>query len=1517
MVPGRALQNSFLLGRRVLRLRLSPRPWTQSVRSRIGTCWAAVFFAFSSKGASGICWGPISSSLPYWALHGIAMSGMQHETPIDDVALIDDDAAPDIDALLSGANDVAPIDEVVLIDDASPHIDALLSGSAPIDDAAAPDIDGLLSGSDDSAEDEEECLPSFSAIVEAAAAPDEVVVIDDDDAASPDIDALLSGSDDVAPIDDAAAPDIPIDDALEIAARSRRCARDVEEDLMLTLAVPTRCARRKVDKLLEIRALRKEQSHSLHNAWNERELRHGEIIDNEDQHAEGDGILSACHPNAWTGLGCTRIAFSMIGCTTAHHQRETSHVLDAQAIVSLTAESATSEFGLRLRDCFRSRVLRSHWLVCQRSHDCTPVPVSFGALHDLLAPIARYYYLDRKPKAGDTCWRKLTLEELTALGLNKNKRSGVLELQAQSLSIHFASPAVQSSLQLDYRYEMPVRPRFLANTRASTLFAGLEDAPLGSFAYWCEISKYVSVIVLRLNSDLCMANLRVRSELMRLATEHNRVAIASPDLHGIILLCFGDCVGHVVHCTVVAVFKDCDMIPKAHSCEYVARNANNYNGWLRGLERMVAEELDFFADVAPPPELARHTEQILQLTLLRSLRVRGRDDGEAKHETKLNTLADGLRSTVNGAWWTKRVQHYCKDLSCCAPTERLTRKEVATQRCTAAIADAFFEDLGGEISENKWWTLGPTLARQAGGHCCHGIIARSFCSTFRGQAGNDGPHDDHEDENPPNNPNGEVRSGTRDDWKAYNQAKMNKAFATMRDPDTPVQALTALAVTESLDKITKRIEHLDEAKNGRSLIEMSDPTGLLFKAQEHLFSIVADDAVLINVLIKQFPEKPFGDILSDVTARTLDTSAHVWTNFETTYLEPPHTLNRLVDPRATEAEKEEVRQNIFSLHFCDCDINVVFPLRLWLRGPDCLKRPWFLKMWDCHCRVGTAANMGCEHLLALYTASVRRSRKKVTAERLVYASNLSELMRQHLAMGRQDCRQQCRKDLVKKGVATRANRNARDKMRTAKRRAGGNRSGAGLARPHLRWANQQLKLVRAVQPTMTRAQVTRQWRQSDERKRTRSGQQDNDNHTACGEMTGERLQLWKRLRFDIGDESWPVAVRRTCAFARSECSQPEHDHRRGAANRGPVSHDTIKRLRFRHRNKIIIFDKNLIPSGRSYKIQEPCRALHFGLCCEDHAGIYSDVLKLAKNIEKAAPREKKGTYVKFANSEEDYNEVYFYAYARARRPHARITHAFAECDLGDTVDGQAAVTFRRRTRRGVIQAAFEFRTPWHIGVSLLRAGCSDSFLHFFKAHYSEDRRCWLTPECKPIKVWPGTVAKPKGTLDGLFETKPRRKVYPAREKDERHVTLGASLSLREKVPPEPPPGCGEPVENSATEGSTSSDEDEPSSPQPSLRPPPSAPPPSPLPSPGPELEAPAPPPPPSPPPPGPELEAYGGAVRFMLDDLPTDDEAHPNDAQAQPDRNDAQALEDEIELLLRAAQSKLVYEDPRLPKQEI
>ena len=58
----------------------------------------------------------------------------------------------------------------------------------------------------------------------------------------------------------------------------------------------------------------------------------------------------------------------------------------------------------------------------------------------------------------------------------------------------------------------------------------------------------------------------------------------------------------------------------------------------------------------------------------------------------------------------------------------------------------------------------------------------------------------------------------------------------------------------------------------------------------------------------------------------------------------------------------------------------------------------------------------------------------------------------------------------------------------------------------------------------------------------------------------------------------------------------------------------------------------------------------------------------------------------------------------------------------------------------------------------------------------------------------------------------------------------------------------------------------------------------------------------------------------MLDDLSTDDEdgggTDRNDAEAQPDRTTVEDIEAEIELDLRAVQSKLVYEDPRLPKQE-
>ena len=144
-------------------------------------------------------------------------------------------------------------------------------------------------------------------------------------------------------------------------------------------------------------------------------------------------------------------------------------------------------------------------------------------------------------------------------------------------------------------------------------------------------------------------------------------------------------------------------------------------------------------------------------------------------------------------------------------------------RLTAVLHAAWFAPLVvGLPSVSRWHTVGPTLATQTGGLLCHRIMGRVFLRVFQSAQDADVQADD------------EANS-----FHYHCNKKRRQALEFWADqPRSSEVLLTALLSTEPLDKLSARLQMLDEA--GNAMTEFVDPTprGLLHKCLRHLSDLL-------------------------------------------------------------------------------------------------------------------------------------------------------------------------------------------------------------------------------------------------------------------------------------------------------------------------------------------------------------------------------------------------------------------------------------------------------------------------------------------------------------------------------------------------------------------------------------------------------------------------------------------------------------------------------------------------------
>ena len=114
------------------------------------------------------------------------------------------------------------------------------------------------------------------------------------------------------------------------------------------------------------------------------------------------------------------------------------------------------------------------------------------------------------------------------------------------------------------------------------------------------------------------------------------------------------------------------------------------------------------------------------------------------------------------------------------------------------------------------------MTTQAGGLLVHGILGKTF-----GQAFEDMPDSDDEDD-----PNDDDAAK----WRKFTHRKARTARDFTNDPAMVQHLASVVVVTESMDKLSSRLQSADSHRGG--ILEIIDPKGPVSDAQRALFCFV-------------------------------------------------------------------------------------------------------------------------------------------------------------------------------------------------------------------------------------------------------------------------------------------------------------------------------------------------------------------------------------------------------------------------------------------------------------------------------------------------------------------------------------------------------------------------------------------------------------------------------------------------------------------------------------------------------
>jgi len=91
----------------------------------------------------------------------------------------------------------------------------------------------------------------------------------------------------------------------------------------------------------------------------------------------------------------------------------------------------------------------------------------------------------------------------------------------------------------------------------------------------------------------------------------------------------GRCIAHILQRIFELSFASSVIVGRMHAVAYVGASISDFNMLVQCMCTVVSSQLYYVQCSSVPNDPCRHAESVLDLTLLRPLRTRGRNDGEA------------------------------------------------------------------------------------------------------------------------------------------------------------------------------------------------------------------------------------------------------------------------------------------------------------------------------------------------------------------------------------------------------------------------------------------------------------------------------------------------------------------------------------------------------------------------------------------------------------------------------------------------------------------------------------------------------------------------------------------------------------------------------------------------------------------------------------------------------------------------------------------------------------------------
>ncbi len=682
------------------------------------------------------------------------------------------------------------------------------------------------------------------------------------------------------------------------------------------------------------------------------------------------------HPNAWTCAGTIKLAFSSIGQVVPHNQaqRTTRRELDAIAVVSLAATDFQQQQTRRWEASVRVGSCSTEWIMVERAWDCTPLTVSYGSLAEVVAPHARYW---RRPTKGGR-WMLLSHRELQAAGLLKRKFSaGVLELMAQAGNLVWSR--LESGFLTERSAPLLFPPCYLPRSSASNMWAALDTAaPSLTGARLPGLCSQVRVVNLVLPADLAGSCSRLKHGIAHACQLHNKQALRSEA--GVVVIIDVQCLGHVAHRIIEATFRSQRLIPRLHAVAWSCAQHAFQAVLQRAVEDIVGSDLErgYFPQCRPPAATLQRAAVLVDLTLRHHTRIAARHEDEDEDDPTTREMA----RLLNGNWSHVCIEHYCYERGCCGGHVR----EVAVARIVNVIMQGFLLSLGKDLpAANRWYTFSKHLARQTGAVLLHRVLPRALERAVELLGRQMVSADDDQD-----------------DWRSMVAKRLRSAQEFMADQPATAQLLsTALVISEPLDRLSARVQHLDA--HGMTMAELCVERGLLYQCQAHLWQLLNPWRAIPKrgeyVKALWFHLKLQGvnrNILVDGTrAAAVEIGCQVYARMTLRFLNWPWRL--LGDePNRYSAFCAEAR--------CCLDEWWSEPLRQVLRNPEDFTSPAMEQMLAALRRRVKGTNMGLERLLAEIKSAAPRVKRPPHMERVAYLGQLKMLLSLHLSLGREDPR---------------------------------------------------------------------------------------------------------------------------------------------------------------------------------------------------------------------------------------------------------------------------------------------------------------------------------------------------------------------------------------------------------------------------------------------------------------------------------------------------------------------------------